>query len=146
MKISIRLLASIVAILFLSACSSDDDDDTATTTALNLLGDTVMMVNTFQDSAITGGVESIFRVAENMAVSDPEIEYSPFGIYDFDITANTLTMTLVAEGPSDLIIPAGRFDRYYLGFASKQITAASLNGTSGLNEFARVTVLPYVST
>ena len=43
---------------------------------------------------------------------------------------------------ADLLLPEGRFDRYYVGFASNTVNTATLASADGLSEFATVTILP----
>jgi hypothetical protein len=123
---------TLVASLFLWGCSSNDDDD-----PINVIGDTVTVTNTFQDTGITGGVQTIFGL--DTAVELPNY----IGFYDIDLGSNTLTMELVDNSQAaDLVLPEGRFDRYYVGFGSNTIESVSLDGTAELNEFATVSILP----
>ncbi len=78
------------------------------------------------------------------ATSDPGVE-SPNNInfYDVDVSANSITLTLVINSDAaDLILPAERFDRYYIGFSTNYVTSAELTGTAEPNEFATVSILP----
>ncbi len=107
-----------------------------------VLGDSATAVNTFQDSVITGGIETVFDFAGPELVAD-DIEFSAFAsLYDINISDDSLTMTLVDNSVvASLVSPAGRFDRYYIGFDSNIVTSASLDGSDELNEFANVEVL-----
>ena len=109
-----------------------------------VLGDSVTVVNTFEDAQITGGVQTVFGLDGPATILEPGVEFPSFiGFYDVDISDNSLTMTLIDSSQAfDLILPSGRFDRYYFGFDSSTITSASLDGLAGLNEFATVEVLP----
>lgn len=107
-----------------------------------VLGDSATAVNTFQDSVITGGIETVFDFSGPELV-DNDVEFSAFAsLYDIDISDDSLTMTLVDNSVvASLVSPAGRFDRYYIGFDNSIVTSASLDGSDELNEFANVEVL-----
>lgn len=107
-----------------------------------ILGESATAVNTFQDSVITGGVETVFDFSGPELVDDG-LEFPAFAsLYDIDISDDSLTMTLVDNSVvASLVSPEGRFDRYYIGFDSSTVTSASLDGSDELNEFANVEVL-----
>ena len=107
-----------------------------------VLGDSATAVNTFQDSAITGGIETVFDFSGSELVTDG-LEFPAFAsLYDIDISDDSLTMTLVDNSVvASLVSPEGRFDRYYIGFDASTVTSASLDGSDELNEFANVEVL-----
>lgn len=150
MKFASRSTFSLLVIAaLLSACSSDDDDNNNDSNndadnATGFLGDSVTVANTFEDATLTGGAQVIYGLSDPTAVSDPEVELPNYiNFYDMDFSANSLTMTLVNNGDAaDLVLPEGRFDRYYIGFAANGVTSASLDGADELNEFATVTLLP----
>lgn len=144
----ISLISIVLASIALIGCSSSDDDDDSNSDTVasefSVLGDTVFVANTFEDTTLTGGAQTIFGLSDNVVVSDPELELPAFiGFYDINVSGNSLTMTLMDNSQAaDLILPEGRFDRYYIGFASNSITSVALDGTDELNEFATVSVLP----
>ena len=78
---------------------------------------TITATNTFEDSVFTGGTQSVFD-QDTTAIIDPGVEFSLFaGVYDIDVNGNTLTMTLADNSTvADLVLPSGRFDRYYFEF------------------------------
>jgi len=96
--------------------------------------------NTFEDSKMTGGVEGIFQYVGPTFISD-EVEIPLFpkffppmkgdpndGMYDIDVTRTSITFTLIdGSGGTDIVIPEGRFDRYYfnLDFAVAEATLTS---------------------
>lgn len=131
-----RLNAAAIAALALgvSACSVQPE--------ATVLGDSVTVVNTFEDIVITDGVQTVYGMAGPENITDA-VELPNFiGFYDIDISDNSLTMTLVDNsGATDRIIPADRYDRYYFEFDTSTITSATLDGLSELNEFATVQVL-----
>ncbi|MEM7256853.1 MAG: hypothetical protein AAF404_05640 [Pseudomonadota bacterium] len=139
LAVSKKTLSILVAAAFLTACSSDDDDATT-----SFLGDTVTVANTFEDATLTAGAQVIYGLSDPTAVSDPEVELPNFiNFYDMDFAANTLVMTLVNNSDAaDLVLPEGRFDRYYIGFAANTVASVTLDGADALNEFATVSVLP----
>ena len=99
-------------------------------------------VNVFEDSVITGGAQTLFG-AEGPVIITDDVELPDFiGFYDIDFSDDSLSLTLVDNsGATDLVLPEGRFDRYYIEFDGSTITSASLNGLEELNEFANVEVL-----
>ncbi len=107
-----------------------------------VLGNSATAVNTFQDSVITGGIETVFDFSGPELVDD-DLEFPAFAsLYDIDISDDSLTMTLVDNSVvASLVSPAGRFDRYYIGFDTSTVTSASLDGSDELNAFANVEVL-----
>jgi len=108
--------------------------------------------NTFEDSIISGGVEALFQYVGPTFISD-EVEFPLFpkffppmkgdpsdGMYDIDITENSIDFTLIdGSGGTDIVIPEGRFDRYYfdLDFA---IEKASVMSSNDIN--VELTVVP----
>lgn len=108
-----------------------------------VLGDEVTVLNTFQDSVLTGGAQTVFGLSDPETVTLPAVELPNFiDLYDIDIDDDGVTMTLVDNSiVADFVLPDGRFDRYYLKFDDSIVTAASLDGTAELNEFADVQVL-----
>ena len=132
-----------VVITALSLSIGTNIINTATAQAA-VLGESANAVNTFEDAAITGRIETVFDFAGSEPV-DPvgSIEFPAFAsLYDIDISDTSLTMTLVDNSVvASLVSPPGRFDRYYLGFDNSIVTSASLDGSEGLNEFANVEVL-----
>ncbi|MEM9807469.1 MAG: hypothetical protein AAF959_19570 [Cyanobacteria bacterium P01_D01_bin.56] len=134
-----RISAGAIAALSLSLGTAILPTETAQAA---VLGDSATAVNTFQDSVITGGVETIFDFSGPELVAD-DLEFPAFAsLYDIDISDNSLTMTLVDNSVvASLVSPEGRFDRYYIGFDTSIVTSARLNGSDELNEFANVEVL-----
>ena len=106
-----------------------------------VVGDTVTVANTFQDSAITGGVQTVFGLGDSVVGAGTEL--SAFvGLYDINVGEGSIEMTLVDNSSAaDLVLPAGRFDRYYYQFGSHSVSSVALEGTDDLNEFARVELL-----
>ncbi len=149
-KESKNLLLIFALGLSLAACSSNDDesgggaDDTNAGTTVSFLGDSVTVANTFEDATLTGGAQTIYGLSDPTPISDPEVELPNYiNFYDIDVSENTITMTLVNNSDAaDLVLPEGRFDRYYVGFASNTVNTATLASTVGLSEFASVTILP----
>jgi len=109
----------------------------------SVLGDSATVVNTFEDSVLTGGVQTTFGEIGGPTIITDDVEFPDFiGFYDIDISDTSLTMTLVDNSQAaDLILPEGRFDRYYIEFDTSTMASASVNGVSELNEFATVEVL-----
>lgn len=102
----------------------------------------VTVINTFEDTRITGGVQTFYGMGGPEPITD-NIEFPNFiGFYDTDVSDTSLSITLVDNsGATDPIIPANRFDRHYIKFDNSIITSASLDGSEGLNAFARVEML-----
>lgn len=131
-----KLLPALALALVVSACSDND--------ATSFLGDTVTVANTFEDATLTGGAQTIYGLSTPTAVSTPEVELPNYiNFYDIDIGRNTVTMTLVNNtDAADLVLPDGRFDRYYIGFAANTVSKVRLIGSAALNANATVSVLP----
>ena len=108
-----------------------------------VLGSSVTVTNTLQDTVITGGVEATFGEIGGPEIITNDVEFPNFiGFYDIDISDTFLTMTLVDNSQADsTLFPDDRFDRYYFEFETSTIASASLDGLSELNEFATVEVL-----
>lgn len=88
----------------------------------SVVGSTLVGANTFQDATFTAGVETGVAVGSATVVS-PGIELTLFGgVYNFDFSNTTLTMTL-ANNAGLLVTnyPAGTFDRYYFGFEGHRV-------------------------
>lgn len=131
--------------LSVSACSSNDDDNASDPApGVSFLGDSVTVANTFEDATLTSGVQVIYGLSDPTVVSDPEVELPNFiNFYDVDVMDGSITLTLVNNSDAaDLVLPDGRFDRYYVGFASNTVSSATLAATDGLSEFATVSLLP----
>ena len=107
-----------------------------------VLGSSVTVTNTFEDAAITG-VQTVFGLSDPTTVVDPGVELPNFiGFYDIDFSDDGFTMTLVDNSEAtDLVIPEGRFDRYYIQFDSDIVTSVQLDGLDELNAFAEVEIL-----
>lgn len=143
--ILLKIIPVLPLMFLVSSCSdSDDDDPVVETPGVSFLGDSVTVANTFEDTTLTGGAQTIYGLSDPTPVSDPEVELPNYiNFYDVDVAANTITMTLANNtDAADLVLPEGRFDRYYIGFAGNPITTAELTGSAALNEFATVSVLP----
>ncbi|MEO0540738.1 MAG: hypothetical protein AAFZ80_07715 [Cyanobacteria bacterium P01_A01_bin.105] len=108
----------------------------------SVFGDSASVVNTFEDAVLTGGLQTLFGNVATETVTDA-LEFPNFiGFYDIDVSESSLTWTLVDNSSAaDLILPANRFDRYYLQFENSTVTSVSLDGSDELNEFASVEVL-----
>lgn len=88
----------------------------------SVVGSMLVGANTFQDATFTGGVETGVAVGSATVVS-PGVELTLFGgVYNFDFSNTTLTMTL-ANNAGLLVTqyPAGTFDRYYFGFEGHRV-------------------------
>lgn len=102
--------------------------------------------NTFQADAfpgLTDGRELSVDQAGTVAIS-AGIEYPGFGLgtYDVDLSADGLTMTLLAD-PNDLgvaIYDDQTFDRYYIEF-NRPLATAALTSTTNAGFSATVEVL-----
>lgn len=107
-----------------------------------VLGNSATVVNTFEDAVITGGSQTLFGIAGPETITEA-VDFPNFiGFYDIDVSDTHITWTLVDNsGATDLILPANRYDRYYLGFENSTVTSASLDGSDELNAFANVEVL-----
>ena len=139
------LIPVLTLAVVMAGCDSDDDSTSTDTGSdpVSFLGDSVTVANTFQDATLTGGEQTIYGLSDPTAVSDPAVELENYiNFYDIDVSANSVTMTLVNNSDAaDLILPDDRFDRYYIGFASNTVTSAELTGDGALNANATVSVL-----
>ena len=94
-----------------------------------VVNDSAIVVNTFEDTIITSGFETLFGIDGPTTVTDPGLEFPAFvTLYDIDISEDSVSFTLVDnEIVLDLILPPGRTDRYYIGFDSNLVTSATLD-------------------
>ncbi|MEN0065341.1 MAG: hypothetical protein AAGA48_24560 [Myxococcota bacterium] len=99
------------------------------------------VANTFEDSKITGGAQAIFGVSDTVEISG-EVEFPGFiGFYDVDLDDDGMVMTLIDNsGATDLVLPDGRFDRYYVSL-SAGVEEASIRGDGELDTYATVSIL-----
>lgn len=81
-----------------------------------LTGLTVEVANTFESLDQTGGEEVPFGEPEE-AVVGPEIEFTPFILYDIDIGDDRITMDYAAGEELARVIEAGTVDRYRFTFS-----------------------------
>ena len=140
MKYSILLLSAIA--LFLTSCSKDLIEPGVEVTVTNTL-----QIAADPSSGGTGGVETPVETilgvptgtfVQSATVGDG-IEFDDYlsGLYDIDLSSETITFTLVAAANDPIYsgffrtIEAGTFDRYYFKFAEDhRIASASSNNPS----------------
>ena len=100
-------------------------------------------VNSFQNAMATGGAAATVDSQGPVPISDDvELPGFAFGTYDVDVTADSLTMTLVAD-PANLMITmydGTTFDRYYYEF-DEVMTAAEIADSTDPNFSATVEIL-----
>ena len=103
----------------------------------------VSVYNSFEDATLTGGVQGFFGAAGPERITD-DVEFPQFiGFYDTDVTDLGLTMTLFDNsGATDLVLPDGRFDRYYFALDEEASNVSISGGSPGLIDNATVTPLP----
>lgn len=104
-----------------------------------IIGDVVTASNTFENPDFTGSNQTIFGL-DSAPVVEPGVEFDALvGLYEVEVTEDSLTMTLVSnEGLSFLEYAAGTFDRYYYGFDANNIDSVSVSSgdtqlTTGLS-------------
>lgn len=102
---------------------------------------TVSVANTFEDSAMTGGSQASFATSGPETIDGGD-EFTNFaGLYDIDVSSSSIVMELVDNsGVTDMVIPAGRYDRYYFEFEST-VDEAALAGGASLNADANLVIL-----
>ncbi len=100
-------------------------------------------VNSFQNAMATMGAAATVDSQGPIAISDGvELPGFAFGTYDVDVTADSLTMTLIAD-PANLMITMyddTTFDRYYYEFDA-EITAAEIADSTDPSFAATVEIL-----
>lgn len=100
-------------------------------------------VNSFQNAMATMGVAATVDSQGPIEISDEvELPGFAFGTYDVDVSADNLTMTLIAD-PANLMITMyddTTFDRYYYAF-DQEIVSAELDGSTDPNFAATVELL-----
>jgi len=103
----------------------------------------VSVYNSFEDATLTGGQQAFYGAAGPVAVSDA-VEFPQFiNFYDIDVDDCGLTMTLFNNSDAaDLLLPDGRFDRYYFAMDEEMSNAFISGGSPGLTVGASVTPLP----
>ena len=104
---------------------------------------TVSVYNSFEDATLTGGQQAFYGAAGPTVISD-DVEFPQFiNFYDIDVTDFGLTMTLFNNSDAaDLLLPDGRFDRYYFAFDEDMSNVNISGGSPGLTAGASVTPLP----
>ncbi len=104
---------------------------------------TVSVYNSFEDATLTGGQQAFYGAAGPVGISD-DVEFSQFiNFYDIDLTNLGLTMTLFNNSDAaDLLLPEGRFDRYYFAYKGDMSNISISGGSPGLAANATVTALP----
>lgn len=102
---------------------------------------TFNLVNTFEDSVETEGVEVVFNVFNNNSVNRGSVDLKS-SLYKHQFEPGLLQLTLWSNAPAmTLLLPAKRYDRYYYSFVDKRVVSARLIDKYQLNESAKVTVL-----
>ena len=103
----------------------------------------VSVYNSFEDATLTGGVQGFFGAAGPERITD-DVEFPQFiGFYDIDVNECGLTMTLFDNsGATDLVLPDGRFDRYYFALDEEMSDVSISGGSLGLTVNATVMPLP----
>ncbi|MEL7219953.1 MAG: T9SS type A sorting domain-containing protein [Bacteroidota bacterium] len=103
----------------------------------------VSVYNSFEDATLTGGQQAFYGAAGPVGISS-EVEFPQFiNFYDIDVDDCGLTMTLFNNSDAaDLLLPEGRFDRYYFAFDQDMSNVSISGGSSGLVDNATVTPLP----
>lgn len=146
-KFNFLLLGLIFSIGFLSSCGDDDDDDIVTLPIT--LGSSVTVTNTFQSDAFTMGAESaiedLFQVPAGSLAATANVgnarEFSAYllGLYDIEITVNSIKFTVVAQegdptyGDLFRILEANTVDRYYLTFDGAQNVTDFTSSNAAVN-------------
>ena len=104
----------------------------------------VSVYNSFEDAVLTGGDQGFFGAAGPEVISQEILEFPNFiGFYDIDLTECGAKMTLVDNsGATDLLLPEGRFDRYYFALEEEISDVTIIGGSAGLTINASVMPLP----
>lgn len=100
-------------------------------------------VNFFQNGEFTGGAPMTVDAKGPIEISDEvELPGFAFHVYDIDFTANSLTMTLVAQLDKlkVTLYDDTTFDRYYFAF-DQEITSVELSDTTDENFKASVEIV-----
>lgn len=125
--------------------SSGDPSDSESSTGSADMPPTTLnqAVNSFQNAMATMGATATVDSQGPVEIADGvELPGFAFGTYDVDVTADSITMTLVAD-PADLMITIyddTTFDRYYYEF-DQEIAAAELGDSTDANFAATVEIL-----
>lgn len=131
---SFLLLGLFLTPFTFSSCSDDEEVILPIT-----LGSSVTVSNTFESAAITNGaelaIEELFQVPAGslaaVANVGAAVEFPAYllNLYDIDLSANSITFTLVAQagdptyGNLFRTLETGTTDRYYLTFDADQNVA-----------------------
>ena len=143
LKLNSLFIALLFSVFTLTSCSDDDDNNSVTSPIA--LGSTVTVTNTFQSTAFTNDVELAIEdlfmmdagaLASTATVTD-DVEFSAYllGLYDINISGNSITFEVVAEandptyGDLFRVLEADTFDRYYFTFNEAQ----NVNGFTSSN-------------
>ncbi|MFK7962537.1 MAG: hypothetical protein AB8C46_01075 [Burkholderiaceae bacterium] len=126
----VAMLAS-MTLMAATGCSSDDDVQASRVN---------QAVNIFQNSQATGGTPQTVDAKGPVDVTDAvEFPGFAFGVYDVNVTANSVTMKLVAqlENLQITLYDDTTFDRYYFEF-DREIPFAELSNSTDENFSATV--------
>ncbi|MEM9338059.1 MAG: hypothetical protein AAGA66_04975 [Bacteroidota bacterium] len=145
LKSNSHLIILFALSIFTFSCK---DDDNGTVTPITI-GSSVVINNTFQSDGFTSGtelpVEQLFELDEgalfatSSVTSDTEFPAYLLGLYDVDISENSITYELVAGtddptyGALYRVLEPGTFDRYYLNFATPQNVTGFTSDNSSVN-------------
>ncbi|MEM1119128.1 MAG: T9SS type A sorting domain-containing protein [Bacteroidota bacterium] len=104
---------------------------------------TISVFNSFEDATLTGGQQAFYGAAGPVGISN-DVEFPQFiNFYNIDVTDFGLTMTLFNNSDAaDLVLPEGRFDRYYFAYDGDVSNISISGGSPGLADNATVTPLP----
>lgn len=140
-KFIVNTLSVLALSFFLVSCNNDDDNPVASQIAL---GSEVTVNNTFQASAFGIDNETDFAVLSGMNAGDfsanatvsNSVEFPAYiGLYDIDISENSISFELIATaddpnfGSLFRTLEKGTFDRYYFTFNETQ----NVNGFTSSN-------------
>lgn len=110
--------------------------------------DMATAVNFFENGQATGGAPMTVDAQGPVEITDAvELPGFAFHVYDVDFTANSVTMTLVAEleNLQITLYDDTTFDRYYFAF-DEEVTSATLSDMTDENFSATVELIAPGST
>lgn len=115
----------------------------ASPTFADINGSVSQAVNIFQNAKATGGEPFTVDAKGPVEINDDvELPGFAFQVYDVDFTANSVTLTLIAqlEKLQVTLYDDTTFDRYYFAF-DQEISAASLSSETDENFRASVEIV-----
>ena len=145
LKLNVILLGLLTAVTLFSSCRKGKDDNYS----LIVPGSSVTVANTFQSTNFTNDVElaieDVFQAPAGSLQATANVgnavEFSDYllGLYDIDISENSIKFTVVAQAGDSTygnlyrVLEPKTFDRYYLTFDKAHLANGFTSNNAAVN-------------